>query len=704
VTVKVEIQTAPGVWLDITDDVYQRDSIQISRGRSDEQSQAGPQRMTFTLDNRTGRYSPRNPLSDLYGKIRRNTPVRCVIDGVYGRFYGEVSSWPPKWDPSHSDNYVQVEAYGILRRLGQGQPPVSNALRDWVLAQATLAAYYPLSGGEDTTYSQNIAPGKTGSFRASTGVVFSYGKDLGAAWLGTGMELNDTGGATYYMEGSGNASGSNAAFDFVFQSPNLGVLDVQLWPTLDSYWNLRLNTSADAGTFQVSYYDDIIGLWTDTAFGPVAALQDTNLHTCRFELFNNGQSYIVYIDGQSLFTNGNGSIPAQTNVPMFRFHYDRFSPQTVMNMAHLALWADNTYSNMPTAADYYSAAFAHAGEDAINRMTRLATDGDLLFGVNGDPNEAAIMGPQYTETRLAQFRDAEATDMGILYEDTVTSALMYKSRSYLYNNTPAFTLDYSAGHVSPPLEPVDDDQATRNDVTATRRDGGSARYTVDTGPMSTLDPPDGVGRYDTEVTVNVQTDGMLVDVAAWVANLGTLDKARWPSVTVNLSSPNLSSTLKGQIKNAEIGDWFVIKNMRNAYVYDDVYLIIVGYSETIEQFVHIVTFVCMPADPYTVGAWSTSASSGTFRWDTGGSSLNSSATSTATSLSVATSTGNALWTTDSNAFPFDVSIAGERVTVTNITGASSPQTFTVTRSVNSVVKAQSSGADVRLWDTPRWAL
>jgi hypothetical protein len=254
------------------------------------------------------------------------------------------------------------------------------------------------------------------------------------------------------------------------------------------------------------------------------------------------------------------------------------------------------------------------------------------------------------------------------------------------------------------LEPVDDDQTTRNDVTASRRDGGSARYTVDTGPMSTLDPPDGVGRYDTEVTVNVQTDGMLVDVAAWVANLGTLDKARWPSVTVNLSSPNLSSTLKGQIKNAEIGDWFVIKNMRNAYVYDDVYLIIVGYSETIEQFQHIITFVCMPADPYTVGAWSTSVSSGTFRWDTGGSSLNSSATSTATSLSVATATGNALWTTDSNAFPFDVNIAGERVTVTNITGASSPQTFTVTRSINGVVKAQSSGADVRLWDTPRWAL
>jgi hypothetical protein len=44
-----------------------------------------------------------------------------------------------------------------------------------------------------------------------------------------------------------------------------------------------------------------------------------------------------------------------------------------------------------------------------------------------------------------------------------------------------------------------------------------------------------------------------------------------------------------------------------------------------------------------------------------------------------------------------VNVGGERVTVTNITGASSPQTFTVTRSVNGVIKAHSAGAEVHLW-------
>jgi hypothetical protein len=37
------------------------------------------------------------------------------------------------------------------------------------------------------------------------------------------------------------------------------------------------------------------------------------------------------------------------------------------------------------------------------------------------------------------------------------------------------------------------------------------------------------------------------------------------------------------------------------------------------------------------------------------------------------------------------------MTVTNITGATSPQTFTVTRSVNGITKSHSAGAAVQLF-------
>jgi hypothetical protein len=705
--VRWEIETSPGTWLDITGDVYQRDTPQITHGRSDEQSQFAPSRMFLTLDNRDGKYSPRNPLSPLYGMIGRNTPVRCKIDnGSFTRFSGEISGLPPRWDPSHADNHIPVEAYGLLRRLGQGQAPVSNALRDWIEFRSTLMAYYPLHGGEEKTFSQNLAPNKTGSFRGFGGSVFKYGVDMGAAWLDTGMELNATGDIPY-MQGIIDGAGTNVALDFVFQSPALGVLDIEIWPGLDEIWTLTLNTSGDAGTAQVSWYDGDFTTLTGTATAAIPELNDIELHTCRFELrtiAGPNVEWFFYIDGVLIQNSTFAGTRSITKCPFFRFHYSRFTNQTVMNMAHLAFWADNTAANLPSALDYTDAAFAYTGETAIDRIVRVAADGDIPMTTAGVAADSMPMGPQFSDTRLDQIREVEETDMGLLIEQRNGSGLLYRSRTSLYNQTPQFTLNYALGQVSPPLEPIDDDQVTRNDVTATRREAGSDRYTIDTGALGTQDPPTGVGRYATDITVNPETDGFLKGLAAWVANIGTLDQARWPSVTVNLNNPNIPTLLRDSIKDADIGDVFTITGMQKAFIYDDVSLMIIGYTESISPFAHIITFNCKPADPFTVGLWSTSSTVGTFRWDTGGSTLNSAATATATSMSFATSTGNALWTTDSNAFPFEIAIGGERVRVTNITGASSPQTATVVRSINGVVKAQSAGTDVRLWDTPRWAL
>jgi len=73
----------------------------------------------------------------------------------------------------------------------------------------------------------------------------------------------------------------------------------------------------------------------------------------------------------------------------------------------------------------------------------------------------------------------------------------------------------------------------------------------------------------------------------------------------------------------------------------------------------------------------------------------------ASSLSVATASGP-LWTTTADDFPFDVEVGGIRVTVTAISGGSSPQTFTVTGAT--VTKALSSGSAVTVWRPPVLAI
>ena len=83
------------------------------------------------------------------------------------------------------------------------------------------------------------------------------------------------------------------------------------------------------------------------------------------------------------------------------------------------------------------------------------------------------------------------------------------------------------------------------------------------------------------------------------------------------------------------------------------------------------------------------------RVDTDGSQLAVDVGPTDTTLSVAVTSGP-LWTTSAPEFPFTIRVGGEVMTVTNVTGSSSPQTMTVGRSVNGVVKPQAAATDVGL--------
>ncbi|WP_416975666.1 hypothetical protein [Streptomyces sp. 4F14] len=83
------------------------------------------------------------------------------------------------------------------------------------------------------------------------------------------------------------------------------------------------------------------------------------------------------------------------------------------------------------------------------------------------------------------------------------------------------------------------------------------------------------------------------------------------------------------------------------------------------------------------------------RVDTDGSTLAAGVNATAATLSVA----GPLWVTSAaypQEFPLDARLGGEVVRVTAISGAASPQTWTVVRSLNGIVKAQASGEAVSL--------
>ncbi|OSZ58663.1 hypothetical protein OQI_20365 [Streptomyces pharetrae CZA14] len=76
--VQIELQVG-GVWTDITTDVYTEDRITIERGQPDEAQRTDHSRCSLVLNNRSGKFSPCNPLSPYFGLIGRNTPIRVSV-------------------------------------------------------------------------------------------------------------------------------------------------------------------------------------------------------------------------------------------------------------------------------------------------------------------------------------------------------------------------------------------------------------------------------------------------------------------------------------------------------------------------------------------------------------------------------------------------------------------------------------------------
>lgn len=68
-----------GAWADISNKVRLDREVTIVRGRANEQGRPAPATCNFTLNNRDGLFSNRNPNSTYYGKLTRNTPFRVSV-------------------------------------------------------------------------------------------------------------------------------------------------------------------------------------------------------------------------------------------------------------------------------------------------------------------------------------------------------------------------------------------------------------------------------------------------------------------------------------------------------------------------------------------------------------------------------------------------------------------------------------------------
>lgn len=620
--------------------------------------------------------------------------VRC-----FGQI-GEISpSWPygdlsgPNTTTQPGDARVDITIAGIIRRLSQGQKALRSTLYRSITSPQNLPdvyAYWPLEDGRDSTQASSPitgVPAGVMSMPPATDDTLAASDSLPSTSGGDGFGWNLTIPPTTPL--------TNWQMTMFVKIPTpevapafTDIMRVDTSAGTLSQWVIRVDDT-DIHLFAKDL-DGVNVLSTTVTADP--RLFDTWLIVA-LNLTQNGTAVdwdldLIPVDLGSIF-GGSGSLASRTLGRPVRLRTLGTAPPDGISVGHFMITTDRA-TGWLAGADT-----AWVDETAAHRVYRLCREesipveiiGDELtyLSTRGDPAKSAQMGPQGLKTLIELLSEAADTDMGILSELDNRPGLRFRTRRSLYNQSVALALDAAVNDIDNPFEPTLDDQSLRNDVTV-KRDGGSEH-------RETTDPPPQSGDiYEETVTINAANDEMLVDQAGFRLALGTWPGMRYRSVTSELT---VATTQTAPWRVLRLGDRATVANLPPQHPKPTVDLLVQGWTETITPSRWTAEMNCTPAGPWDFGVIDDDTpSTGLARLPSEGTTLAGALTATQTGARTVTVTGP-LWTTSASYFPMNVEVGGEVITLSAISGASSPQTFTISaRAVNGVSKAHLSGAAV----------
>lgn len=626
-----------------------------------------------------------------------NTNTNAVVefddltftDGWFPRHTGYVDQWPTRWnDAGLKQALAPITASGLTRRLNQGGVLASAIRRGVQTAGVVPKAYWPCEDASQATQvSSGIAAGLP--MRISQPESLGGGQAVGSLPLITVTNTGRLVGAVKpYV-------GTDWQVMWLINVPAAVAAEQALlrWQTNGTYPTWQLVLTPAGGTDQVSLraYDqnnierlgDVGTDFTGEPYGTqlwieVSAIQSGPDLNWSYTIW--GASGKVGFKAAATagtvtevsFGNGSGANLLQGSA-----------------LGHISVW-DTAAITLGAYAQV-----GWAGETATARLARLGTQESTPTTLVTTPvADFATMGPPTATTLLAQFREIETAEQGVLY-DEVDGSVALLPREARFNRAVTLPLDITQHQLGWPFEPTDDDQQLRNDVTSSQPSGSSYRY-VDTTSANAVT---GVGYYSTTRSVNLFNAADLRQDAEFAAALGTVDDLRYPQIPIDL---NRNPSLIASWLAANIGSRLQITHPPSLLTPDLIDLILEGYTEFLSTKRWTAGLNTSSARPWR--AWILENGSGnSSRLDSEASSIVTGFNTTATAMSVATLSGYPLWITGTG-LSIDLNLAGEKVTATAISGSSSPQAFTITRSVNGVVKAQTANTKVSLWQPSVLAL
>ncbi len=599
------------------------------------------------------------------------------------RAHTEVTELPPRWDLSRQDKWTPIASRGVLRRLGQGRKALDSAVTLHLNSYAALSkGWLPLEIVDDTTSTvgNRISGAQPGtSFGLEQGTIDQSGVAAGPGLGGCATLSTDNAYISMGAAPGGVAGPWTALMFFRILGPT--ATDAMIWQikgtgtakTIEVWY-----TVAATGAVSVKLYDGDGVLITSG--GPATLYFDPDVPQGSWVVatlyqYQSGGNVVWAFNwhhpGSITFWSVNGSYAGLVGL----FQHSKAvgsAPITAagpMQVAHMFHYQ----GDLPFVTSAFArAAYGYIGEDAIVRFLRLTANAGVMANAPSRLTDGAAatpvgkpMGAQTPSKLLDLLDECAQVDDGYVVEERDSFALYMRPRVTLYDQKPV-VLNIDSGHLSSPLEPTDDDQRTRNDVTLSRPGGGFYRAVQTTGPLNTndpeVDPVNGVGTYAEAPEINYATDVALQPAANWRRSKGTLDIYRYPSMTADLTASAYQASLvkTGEVTALDCGDMASIFNTEVDYI--PVEQLIQGYTEKIGQYTWQLQLTSNPGALWRVGILSTTTRLAT-RYITLDDVFTSGTSNRMWTLTTAPGTPWVLLADSPESYPFEIEVDGARLIV-----------------------------------------
>jgi len=597
------------------------------------------------------------------------------------------------------DALVPLVGGGLLRRLGQRAPNVQSAMYRAILSQASLVAYWPM---EDAAGSTSFASAIGGAAMGWTGGPPSLASSTVFA---SSAALPKVSGAQIQGQAPPYTGGTQWSVRFLADVPTLpgsSQILAQVCTTASVAPYITLIINSDGTVTLTAYAGDLVTVVATT--GPMSwagGVQTPLLWSIEAVASGPHVQYSVVSVAPGASTGAFGTV---TTAASGAAGYVGL----VLTPPFSGVWTDVTVGHVHVQSAWVnvftlgSALAAHLGEPAGTRFARLCNENGIPVRTRGNLADTTLMGVQPTGTLVTLLQACADADQGLWGECRQVLGWSYTTRKALYSQPATATLSYASDHLSMwTTPPTRDDQVIVNDVTYQNDSGSSARMyaaagqPITGGRMSTAAPGSGgVGTYAQTYSISAASDSQLPDLAGWKLHLGVTDQARLPGISIDLANA-AAAGIYNSVLAMDLGDRLVISSPPRRLGFEPVTQICQAITETLGYGTLTIAVAGVPELPYQV--WQQSS-----RVAPNAAILTTGVNTTATSWSVQADANDAtqLWSVLAGDYPQDWVIDGERVTVTAVSGGSSPQTATVTRSVNGVVKSHLANAAITLWPPP----